>query len=49
LPKSSGEGMGSKVKKMLREMNVLCVLIPKKIEENAVLTGVLTGNWLFKE
>jgi hypothetical protein len=49
LPKSSGEGMGSKVKKLLREMNVLCVLIPKKIEENAVFTGVLAGNWLFKE
>jgi hypothetical protein len=25
------------------------VLIPKKIEENAVFTGVLAGNWLFKE
>jgi hypothetical protein len=49
LPKSSGEGMGSKVKKLLREMNVLCVLIPKKIEENAVVTGVLAGNWLFRK
>jgi hypothetical protein len=46
LPKSSGEGMGSKVKKLLREMNVLCVLIPKKIEQNALFTGVLAENCL---
>jgi hypothetical protein len=48
LPKSSGEGMGCKVKKLLREMNVLCVLIQKKIQINALFTGVLAGNWLFR-
>jgi hypothetical protein len=41
LPKSSGEGMGCKVKKLLREMNVLYRLIPKNIQQNVVFTGVL--------
>jgi hypothetical protein len=41
--------MGSKVKKLLRKMSVLCVLIPKKIQLNAVFTGVLATNWLFRE
>jgi hypothetical protein len=49
LPKSSGEGMGDKVKKLLREMNVLCRLIPKNIQQNVVFTGVLAENGVFRE